>query len=85
MSEEFGRSISVGDFNNDGFDDMAVGIPGKDISGIADAGAVSVIYGSASKLSASNSQIWSLDTSGITGIAKTGIGMSEEFGDSLNN
>ena len=39
---------SVGDFNNDGFDDLAVGAPNEDILGnsIEGAGLVNVIYGS---------------------------------------
>jgi len=71
------------DFNNDGFDDMAVGNPGKDVFGHADAGTVSVIYGSASRLSASNSQQWYLDSPGIVGKARTGVGITEQFGRSL--
>ena len=34
------------DFNGDGSDDLAVGVPGQNIGGIANAGAVNVIYGS---------------------------------------
>jgi hypothetical protein len=33
------------DFNNDGFADLAIGVPGEDVDGISDAGAVNVIYG----------------------------------------
>ena len=32
----------VADFNGDGFGDLAVGVPGKDVKGHADAGAVNV-------------------------------------------
>jgi len=48
----FGRSLAWGDFNGDGFDDLAIGIPGKTIAGAAGAGQVHVIYGSAGGLSA---------------------------------
>jgi len=81
--ESFGNSIGVGDFNGDGYDDLAVGVTGKDIGGDTDAGAVSVIYGSASRLNAANSQIWHLDTAGVTGNAKTGVGEGEFFGSSM--
>ena len=38
-------TLAAGDFNNDGRDDLAIGSPGEDIGNLADAGAVSVIYG----------------------------------------
>jgi hypothetical protein len=49
----FGASIAVGDFNRDGYDDLAIGVPGEDIASSGDAGAVNVIYGSAFGL-----QLW---------------------------
>ena len=38
------------DFNDDGFADLAVGAPGEDIGAVTDAGALNVLYGSASGL-----------------------------------
>ncbi|HXG20287.1 MAG TPA: FG-GAP repeat protein [Methylomirabilota bacterium] len=38
--------IAKGDFNGDGFADLAVGIPDEDIGSGEDAGAVVIIYGS---------------------------------------
>ena len=46
----FGNALAAGDFDNNGFIDLAVGVPGEDIGAIADAGAVNVLYGSASGL-----------------------------------
>jgi hypothetical protein len=47
-----------GDFNGDGFDDLAIGVAGEDIvtpeGTILDAGAVNVIYGSSNGLSATS-------------------------------
>ncbi len=40
----FGYSLAVGDFNYDGVDDLAIGVPGED-SSIVDVGLVNVIYG----------------------------------------
>jgi len=37
---------NYGDFNGDGFKDLAIGVPSEDIKGIVDAGAVNIIYGS---------------------------------------
>lgn len=46
----FGYALTSGDFNNDGLDDLVVGIPKEDVydsisAGIIDAGAVNVFYG----------------------------------------
>jgi disulfide bond formation protein DsbB len=59
-----GSQVS-GDFNNDGFVDLAVGVPRQDIGAIADAGAVHVIYGASSGLSSTNSQFFSQDSAGV--------------------
>ena len=39
--DEFGQGLAVGDFDNDGFDDLAVGSPGED----DDQGAIHVFFG----------------------------------------
>ena len=48
-NDNFGASLAVGDFDADGVDDLAVGVPGEDIeaAGVSDAGAVHVLFGSA--------------------------------------
>ncbi|HYV19528.1 MAG TPA: alkaline phosphatase D family protein [Verrucomicrobiae bacterium] len=48
--DEFGRALAVGDFNGDGFVDLAAGAPGRTIGGHADAGAVLIFPGSATGL-----------------------------------
>ncbi len=48
----FGQSLAYGDFNNDGYQDLAIGIPGEDFNGTEDIGAVVVINGSESGLTA---------------------------------
>ena len=41
----FGDSLVAADFNADGADDLAIGVPGEDIASTADAGAVNIVYG----------------------------------------
>jgi hypothetical protein len=41
----FGASLDSGDFNNDTFDDLAVGAPGEDVGSAGDAGAVTMFLG----------------------------------------
>ena len=43
--DEFGASLAVGDFDGDGRDDLAIGAPLDDISGVDSAGHVVILYG----------------------------------------
>ena len=77
--DHFGRSLASADFNNDGFTDLAIGVPLEAIGSIAKAGAVNIIYGSADSLTSTNNQFWSQDSDWIEGE----VGESEHFGSSL--
>lgn len=46
--DRFGASVVSGDFDADGYADLAVGSPGEAIGDTANAGSVTVVYGSAS-------------------------------------
>ncbi len=46
----FGQALAVGDFNSDGFDDLAVGVPEEDIGDVPRAGAVVILFGSSAGL-----------------------------------
>ena len=83
----FGNALAAGDFNNDTFVDLAVGAPGEDLTTIPDAGAVTVLYGSASGLSATGSQFFSQDTPGVLGAAEAedGFGAALGVGDFNND
>lgn len=47
----FGWSTAYGDYNGDGFDDLAVSAPDEDVSGDTDGGTVLIVWGSAKGLS----------------------------------
>src|SRR5436190_23756298 len=78
-NDVFGSALSAGDLNGDGRDDLAVGVPGEDVGGIDDPGAVNILYGSAGGLSATGNQFWSQDSAGVVDAA----GVSEFFGQAL--
>jgi len=63
--DTFGYSLATGDFNDDGRDDLAIGVPWEDVGSKADAGAVNVIYGSNNGLSPYENQLWYQDTPGM--------------------
>jgi hypothetical protein len=62
----FGETLAVGDFNNSGTEDLAVGVPFEDVGAVTEAGAVNVLYGRpVTGLTGSNSQIFTQDTPGV--------------------
>jgi hypothetical protein len=77
-SPEVATAGVPGDFNRDGFADLAVGIPGDD-GAEKNAGAVSVIRGGPNGLTSNRTQHWTEDTPGVPGGAKPG----EAFGSAL--
>jgi len=72
-------STVSGDFNGDGYRDLAIGVPFEDVGSIADAGAVNVLYGRSGGLSAWLDQIWDQNSAGVGGAAEA----YESFGQSL--
>jgi hypothetical protein len=68
-----------GDFNGDGYRDLAIAAPIAKVSGKSGAGYVAVVYGTASGLNTSKRQVISQATTGIPGTPESG----DYFGDRL--
>lgn len=63
------------DFNGDGKDDLAIGVPGEDIGSTINGGAVEVLYGSSSGLSATSpiaDQFWTQDSANVNDASEDG-------------
>jgi hypothetical protein len=77
----------MGDFNDDGFADVAIGAPNEKLpnaGGVtALAGAVNVLYGSASGLTATGNQFWHGASPGIDLVVLSGDTTGDKFGASL--
>ena len=83
--DRFGASLAVGDFNGDGYPDLAIGAPGEDTVTNNNVGAVSVMYNDGSGLSATVSQFWLQDDIGLDSEAGDKFGRSLASGDFDNN
>ena len=59
------------DFDGDGYADLAVGVSGEDLRGKSNAGAVQVLYGSASGPTA-HDQLWHQGRKGVKGAVEAG-------------
>lgn len=68
--DNFGLSLAAGDFNSDGFSDLAIGVPFERLGSVFDTGAVNVLYGSANGLSANGNQFWNQNSPGIPDTAE---------------
>ncbi|MEU6667049.1 FG-GAP and VCBS repeat-containing protein [Streptomyces sp. NPDC046727] len=68
-----------GDFNGDGYRDVAVAAPAATVNGKSWAGQVAVVYGTASGLNPAKRQLISQNTAGVPGDAEK----DDEFGDQL--
>lgn len=66
--------MAAGDFDDDGFDDLVVGVSHEDLGeGLEDAGAVNVVYGAAgSGLGTAGNQFLNQNTRGVQLVAEAG-------------
>jgi subtilisin family serine protease len=67
----FGAALAAGDFDGDGFADLAIGVPGEDDGGVDHSGAVSIVYGSSGGMSELD-QLFGQSGSSISGNPEAG-------------
>ncbi len=79
LGDGFGDALAVGDFDGDGFADLAVGVSLEDVGAVVDAGAVNVLYGSAGGLTGAGSQLFTQDSPGVVSRTEP----HDDFGDVL--
>ena len=79
----FATAVAVGDFDGDGFDDAAIGAPGRDTGSARNAGAVTILYGSRRGLSTRGALLVTATTKGVEGAAQphAALGASLAVGD----
>ena len=81
-SDNYGSAVAIGDFNNDGYDDLAIGIrleTPDGTPGSTGGGAVHVVYGSAAGLTGTNDRMFTPADIGLAII----VGKPPELGSAL--
>ena len=73
--DAFGSALASGDFDRDGRADLAIGVPRDRVGSVAHAGAVNVLYGSASGLTATGDQL--LTQANLPDTPETGDGFGQ--------
>ncbi|MEM9597939.1 MAG: FG-GAP repeat protein, partial [Acidobacteriota bacterium] len=56
--DRFGDVLAAADFNADGFDELAIGLPRDNVLGVVNAGNVAVLRGAAAGLQSTGAQLW---------------------------
>jgi hypothetical protein len=71
--DRFGSALAAGDFDGDGFDDLAIGVPSEDLSRTKiNAGAVHILYGTRFGLTATRQRLITEDTPDVPSVARRG-------------
>jgi hypothetical protein len=69
--DKFGSSLTAGDFENDGYEDLAVGVPYEDVGTLAAAGAVNIFHGSDIGLTSAGAQEFNQNSTSVLGASET--------------
>jgi len=70
VADQFGAQLAAGDFNNNGFADLAAAAPQESVGSAFAAGAVSVLPGSAGGLTATGGRLFTQNSPGVPGVAE---------------
>jgi hypothetical protein len=65
-SDSFGNALAAGDFDNDGYDDLAIGALGEAVGTIEDAGAVMIEYGTAAGITSARGTLVTRNSDGLS-------------------
>ena len=65
--DAFGQSMATADFDGDGFADLAVGIPFREVGGVMDAGQVDLLFGNGDGILGVRHRIFTENTPGVPG------------------
>lgn len=81
--DHFGAALAVGDFNHNGLDDLAIGIPGEMTLGEAGSGTAYIVYQGLGGLSPNGAEGFYRGFNGLTGVPHAGeqIGFALAAGD----
>ncbi|MEU9793945.1 FG-GAP-like repeat-containing protein [Streptomyces sparsogenes] len=77
--DHFGASVAAGDVTGDGYADLAVGLPGEEVGGVAGTGSVVLLKGGANGLTGTGAQAVHQDTTGVPGVGEK----DDHFGSAL--
>ncbi len=64
--DALGASLAVGDFDDDGYADLAIGADREDVGSVQDAGAVLIAYGSSTGITGARDQLITRNGDGLT-------------------